>query len=147
MSDYGLELVDLTGRWVGFYRHRWEQLGTYPIVADLCQTGTNITGEMYDQITDRSDYLDEFVELIGKDIAHEARRRLQQVVKRFGNETVRNARLPETSDIKGSIKGSQSPVHQDLPRSDGDHPDCRGEKGWLFQSAESQGSLLRSLGS
>jgi len=37
MTEYGLELVDLTGRWVGFYRHRWQQLGTYPIVADLNQ--------------------------------------------------------------------------------------------------------------
>ena len=68
MREYGLELVDLTGRWVGFYRHRWEELGTYPIVADLNQNGTKITGEMYDQITERSDYLDEYVDLIGKDI-------------------------------------------------------------------------------
>ena len=29
------------------------------------------------------------------------------MVKQFGTETVHNARLPETSDIKGSIKGSQ----------------------------------------
>ena len=107
MREYGLELVDLTGRWVGFYRHRWEELGTYPIIADLSQNGTRITGEMYDQITKRSDYLDEFVELIGKDISQESRRRLEQMVKRFGTETVHNARLPDTSDIKGLIKGSQ----------------------------------------
>ena len=56
MTDDGLEPIEVTGRWVGFYRHRWEQLGTYPIVADLCQTGEKITGEMYDQITDRSEY-------------------------------------------------------------------------------------------
>ena len=37
MTDDGLEPVDVTGRWVGFYRHRWEQLGTYPIIAVLCQ--------------------------------------------------------------------------------------------------------------
>ena len=30
MIDDGLEPVEVTGRWVGFYRHRWEQLGTYP---------------------------------------------------------------------------------------------------------------------
>jgi hypothetical protein len=107
MHEYGLDLVDLTGRWVGFYRHRWEQLGTYAIVADLNQNGTRITGEMYDQITERSDYLDDYVDLIGKDIPHESRRRLEQMVRRFGAETVHNARLPDTSDIRGSIQGSQ----------------------------------------
>ena len=78
MIDDGLELVEVTGRWVGFYRHRWEQLGTYPIIADLFQTGDKITGEMFD----------DFVEVIGKDIANETRRRLQQMVRRFGTETV-----------------------------------------------------------
>ena len=107
MTDDGLELVDLTGRWVGFYRHRWEQLGTYPIIADLSQTGDKITGEMYDQITERSDFVDDFVEVIGKDIASETRRRLEQTVRRFGTETVRNSRLPDTSDVQGRIKGSQ----------------------------------------
>ena len=85
--------------------HRWEQLGTHPIVADP-QTGDKITGEMYDQITDRSDYFDDFVEVIGKDIAHESRRRCEQMIRRFGTETVRNSRLPDTSDIQGKITGS-----------------------------------------
>ena len=30
MIDDGLEPVEVTDRWGGFYRHRWEQLGTYP---------------------------------------------------------------------------------------------------------------------
>ena len=107
MTDDGLEPVELTGRWVGFYRHRWEQLGTYPIVADLTQIGDRITGEMYDQLTDRSDYLDDFVEVIGKDIAYETRRSFEQVIRQFGTETVRNSRLPDTSDIQGKITGSQ----------------------------------------
>ena len=106
MTDDGLEPVEVTGRWVGFYRHRWEQLGTYPIIAVLCQNGDKITGEMYDQITNRSQYLDDFVEVIGKDIAYESRRRFEQVIGRFGTETVRNSRLPDTSDIQGKITGS-----------------------------------------
>src|SRR5208337_1393286 len=106
MIDDGLEPVEVTGRWVGFYRHRWEQLGTYPIIAVLCQNGDKITGEMYDQITNRSQYLDDFVEVIGKDIAYESRRRFEQVIGRFGTETVRNSRLPDTSDIQGKITGS-----------------------------------------
>ena len=33
MTDDGLEPVEVTGRWGGFYRHRSEQIGTSPIVA------------------------------------------------------------------------------------------------------------------
>jgi hypothetical protein len=107
MTDDGLEPVDLTGRWVGFYRHRWEQLGTYPIVAELQRTGNNITGEMYDQFTERSDYFDDFVAVIGKEIAYESRRKMQQMIWRLGANTVRNSRLPDTSDILGKITGSR----------------------------------------
>jgi hypothetical protein len=102
-GDDGLEPVDLTGRWVGFYRYRWEQLGTYPIVAEIQQIGNKIAGEMYDQITERSD---DFVAVIGKDIAYESRRNMQQIISRFGTETVRNARLPDTSDIQGKVTDS-----------------------------------------
>ena len=35
MTDDGLKPVEVTGRWVGFYRHRWEQHGIYLIVALL----------------------------------------------------------------------------------------------------------------
>jgi hypothetical protein len=107
MMDDGLEPVAMTGRWVGFYRHRWEQLGTYPIVADLSQTGDNLAGEMFDQVTNRSDYFDEFLEVIGENVSVEKRFRLQQMLTRFGKETVRNSRLPDTSDIRGKIKGSR----------------------------------------
>jgi hypothetical protein len=107
MTDDGLEPVELTGRWVGFYRHRWEQLGTYPIIADLCQTGDTITGEMYDQITERSDYLDDFVEILGEQIPTDTRRRFEQPIRQFGTETVRKSRLPDTSDIQGTLKGCQ----------------------------------------
>ena len=107
MTDDGLEPVEITGRWVGFYRHRWEQLGTFPIIAEFCQTGKTISGEMYDQITHRSDYLDDYVELIGLDIAAETRRRLEQAIRQFGTEVVFNSRLPDASDIRGKIMGSQ----------------------------------------
>ena len=106
MADHGLEPVDLTGRWVGYYRHRWEQLGTYPIIADLSQTGERITGEMYDQITDRSDYLDDYVEILGEQLPQDTRREFQQAIRRFGSETMRNWRLPDTADIQGKLVGS-----------------------------------------
>jgi len=107
MTDDGLEPIDVTGRWVGFYRHRWEQLGTYPIVAEIQQTGNKIIGEMYDQITERSDYFDDYVELLGRDISYETRRQMQQMIIQFGTDVVRNSRLPETSDIQGKLTGSQ----------------------------------------
>jgi hypothetical protein len=100
MTDDGFGPIEMTGRWVGFYRHRWEQLGTFPIIADLCQNGDKITGEMYDQITHRSDYLEDYAAILG---AHS----LQDVIRQFGTETVRNSRLPDTSEIQGKITGSQ----------------------------------------
>jgi hypothetical protein len=107
MADDGLEPVDVTGRWVGFYRHRWGQLGTYPIIADLNQTGNRITGEMYDQITDQSNYLDSLLAICGRDISSEARRGLEAMIRRFGAEIVGNSRLPDTSDIQGRIAGNR----------------------------------------
>ncbi len=106
MTDDRLEPVEVTGRWVGFYRYRWEQLGKYPIVAEIQQTGNKITGEMYDQITERSDNFADFVDVIGKDIAYETKRKMQQMIRRFGTETISNSRLPDTSDIQGKITGS-----------------------------------------
>ena len=88
MTDDGLEPVEVTGRWVGFYRHRWEQLGTYPIVADIKQTGNKIAGEMYDQITERSDYLDSLLEVCGDEVAIEVKHSLTTMIRQFGTETV-----------------------------------------------------------
>ena len=107
MPDDQFEPVDLTGRWVGFYRYRSEQLGTYPIVADLRHTGDRITGEMYDQITDRSDYLDDYCALIRQDISDKARQNVETMIKRFGQDLVRHSRLPEMSDIHGTITGTR----------------------------------------
>jgi hypothetical protein len=107
MIDGGLEQADVTGRWVGFYRHRTEQLGTYPIVAEIQQTGNKITGEMYDQITERSFYLDDYLEVLEDQIRIDSRRKIEQVIRQFGTEIVSNSRLPDTSDIHGTIKGCQ----------------------------------------
>ena len=107
MSDYGLELVDLTGRWVGFYRQRWEQLGTFPIVADLMQTGSGIKGEMFDQITAKSNCLEDLLEIYRDDLSDHVRQNWVNAIRQFGTEIVHNSRLPETSDIRGSIKGSR----------------------------------------
>jgi len=77
-----------SGRWFGFYRHRSEQLGTNPIVADLCQTGYTITGEMYDQVTDRSNLLETLVEAFQEDISRWRKWNLEKWVEHFGKESV-----------------------------------------------------------
>ena len=107
MTDDGLGQVDVTGRWIGFYRHRWEQLGTYPIIADLRHSGGKFTGDMYDQITDRSDYLDSLLEVYGNDVPIEVKHSLTTIIRQFGTETVLTSRLPDRSDIQGRITGCQ----------------------------------------
>ncbi len=107
MTDDGLEPVEVTGRWVGFYRFRSEHLGVFPIVADLRQTGDRITGEMYDQITDVSDLLEKLVEAFQEDITQGRKRNLGKVIEHFGKESVVvTTRLPDTSDLDGRIIGS-----------------------------------------
>lgn len=106
MTDDGLGPINVTGRWVGFYRHRWEQLGTFPITAEIRQQGERITGEMYDQITDRSEVLDRLIEVCREGISDWHRRRLEAIVKRLGTEAVVvSSRLPETSDVEGTVNG------------------------------------------
>jgi hypothetical protein len=107
LSEDGIKPIELTGRWVGFYRHRWEQLPTCPIVAQIQQTGNSIKGEMYDQITNRSQYLDDFAGVVAQDISSETRIRFAQTLERFGKQVVRTSRLPETHDIQGKITRSR----------------------------------------
>ena len=116
MTDDGLEPINVTGRWVGFYRHRWEQLGTFPITAEIHQEGERITGEIYDQITDRSEVLDRLIEVCPEGISDWHRRRLEAMVKRLGTEAVGvSSRLPETSDIDGTVNGELVPFMKDGP--------------------------------
>jgi hypothetical protein len=107
MTDDGLEPAEVTGRWVGFYRYRSEQLGVFPIVAQINQSGDRITGEMYDQITDISDSLERILEAHQEDMTQGRRRKLERVIKQFGTDSVVVAsRLPDTSDLEGRITGS-----------------------------------------
>jgi hypothetical protein len=107
MAAYGIENETLTGRWVGFYRHRSEELGTYPIIAELVQSGSSISGEMYDQITEQSHFFDEFVEVISRQTSSATKSRMERMSRQLGPAAVRNSRLPDTSDIQGRIRGSQ----------------------------------------
>ena len=112
MTDDGLEPVDVTGRWVGFW-YGWEKPGRYPIVADLRQTGNMITGKMYDQIRERSDHFDKIAEILEKQMPNDVRRRFEQAFRRFGTGTVRISRLPDVS-------GTADPHEARSSRS----PDC-----------------------
>jgi hypothetical protein len=108
MAEDGLEPVDVTGRWMGFYRYRAEALGNFPIVAELVQRGSRVSGEMYDQITDRSDTLEQLLETRGPDMCLTKRLRLQGIVDRLGTASITVATtLPDTSDIVGKIHGDE----------------------------------------
>jgi hypothetical protein len=108
MADDGLEPVDVTGRWVGFYRYRAEELGNFPIVAEIVQSGRGISGEMYDQITDRSDTLERFLETRGPELSLMQRQRLHGIVDRLGTSSIIvSTTLPDTSDIEGKIHGDE----------------------------------------
>ena len=106
MTDDGFEPVDVTGRWVGV-SHAWEKPERYPIIADLRQTGDRITGEMYDQMRDRSDYFGTSVVVLGMQLPNEIKRNFEQVIRRFGTEMVPNSAPPDMSEIQGKITGSQ----------------------------------------
>ncbi len=106
MTDDGLEPVEVTGRWVGFYRYQSEHLGVFPLVAEIHQAGDRVTGQMYDQITDVSDLLERLVEAFQDDITQGRRRKLEKVIEQFGKESVVvTTRLPDTSDLDGRITG------------------------------------------
>jgi hypothetical protein len=107
MTDDQFGPVEVTGRWVGFYRYRSEQSGTHPIVAEFRQNGNRITGEMYDQITERSAPIDSFLETFREDISLGARRNWERVMEQLGTrDVVVMTHLPDTSDIDGKIRGN-----------------------------------------
>jgi hypothetical protein len=106
MADHWLDAVNLTGRWVGFYRYRSAELGMFPITAQIRQEGNRISGEMYDQITERSESLLHQLDLMGDDISPGRRARLQRIMEQLGTgEIVVNSRLPDTSDLDGTLAG------------------------------------------
>jgi hypothetical protein len=108
MADDGLEPFDVTGRWVGFYRHRWEEMGTFPITADVRQVGEALSGEMYDQVPGRSQSLDNILEIVRDDLSPSRRRRVEATIRRFGaGAVVVSSTLPETSDLVGTVRGDQ----------------------------------------
>jgi hypothetical protein len=108
MADDGLGLVDMTGRWVGFYPYLRVQIGAFPMTAELRQEGNRIIGEMYDQITEHSELLERFFELRRDELSSTGRSQIEWAIHQFGAETVVvNWRLPDTSDFEGRITGDR----------------------------------------
>ena len=108
MADEGFGSADVTGRWTGFYRYRSEEVGNFPIVAEIRQQGGRISGEMYDQVTDVSDTLERFLEIRGDEISPLRRSSLEKTVSRLGSQSfIVTYQLPDTSDIAGTIQGEQ----------------------------------------
>ena len=108
MADDKLESIDVTGRWTGFYRYISDGMPPYPIAAEIIQTGSRLRGEMYDQITDVSDTLERILELRRTELPTAVAWRAYETIRQLGSKTmVVSTRLPDTSDIEGTIHGDQ----------------------------------------
>jgi len=108
MADEMFEHVDVTGRWTGFYRYISEGMPPFPIVAEIIQTGSRLSGEMYDQITDTSDTLERVLETRRAELPSLVALRVEETIRQLGSKTmVVSTRLPDTSDIEGTIRGDQ----------------------------------------
>jgi hypothetical protein len=98
----------LEGRWTGFYRNPATRIDNFPLVAEIRQSGSEISGEMYDQVTDISDDFREVLEARGNEIPLFLRLQIKLVLSIYGPRTVGfKFRLPEVSDICGTIRGDR----------------------------------------
>ena len=55
MTEPQFEHTSVSGRWAGFYRLPISRADSFPLVAEFHQSGSQLSGEMYDQVTDYSD--------------------------------------------------------------------------------------------
>ena len=46
MADEGFEDTAVTGRWTGFYRLPITRIDSFPLVSEILQSGSRISGEM-----------------------------------------------------------------------------------------------------
>jgi hypothetical protein len=108
MAGEGLESVEITGRWVGFYRYASEQMGAFPITAEIRQEGDRITGEMYDQITRQSNFLEVILKHRREEFSPSTCLQIEYLIRQFGDEDiVVNSQLPDTSDLDGKVTGDR----------------------------------------
>jgi hypothetical protein len=105
-NDFGMS--DLTGRWLGFYRYRSEEMGLFPITADVRQEGPRIVGEMYDQVTERSVLLDRLLDLCREDFTPRARAKVEANIALVGTREIEvRWHLPDAADIEGVVDGDR----------------------------------------
>jgi hypothetical protein len=104
----GFGIPDLTGRWLGFYRYRSEEMGLFPITAEIRQEGSRIAGEMYDQVTERTGLLERLLELCREDITPWQRSKLERAMAQVGTREIEvRTHLPDAADLKGRIAGDR----------------------------------------
>jgi hypothetical protein len=100
--------IDVTGRWIGFYCHRSELLGPFPIAAHLRQEEDRFHGEMTDEITDRSHFLETLIEAHRADHSALTRLLLGSMIRQHGEGVVEiETCLPEISEIRGRVRGGR----------------------------------------
>jgi hypothetical protein len=105
-NDFGMS--DLTGRWLGFYRYRSEEMGMFPITAEVRQSGRRIVGEMYDQVTERSELLDTLLDRFREDLTPRARVTIEAGIALLGTREIEvRTHLPDAADIDGVVDGDR----------------------------------------
>ena len=105
MTDEVFESTNLAGRWTGFYRLPITRIDCFPLVADIRQAGSRISGEMYDQITEYSDDFRKVLEARGNDMPLRHRLEIKLVLLLYGSRSVGfKVQLPETSDLRGTVR-------------------------------------------
>ena len=108
MTDEAFGSTDLTGRWAGFYRNPITRIDNFPLVADIRQEGTRISGEMCDEITDLSDDFRKVLEVRGSEIPVLLRFQIKLVLLLYGSRSVGfSFQLPESSDLMGTVRGDR----------------------------------------
>jgi hypothetical protein len=108
MAEDDFQDSAVTGRWTGFYRLPITRTDSFPLVAEIRQSGGRISGEMYDQVTDHSDDFRKVLAARGREIPLGLRLQINLLVLLNGSRSVGyRIRLPDTSDLQGTVRGER----------------------------------------
>ena len=105
MTEPQFEHTSVSGRWAGFYRLPISRADSFPLVAEFHQSGSQLSGEMYDQVTDYSDDFRKVLDARGREIPLGLRLQIKLMVSLYGTRSVGyRVRLPDTSDVRGKVR-------------------------------------------
>ncbi len=105
MADVDFEHESVSGRWAGFYRIPISRVDSFPLVAEFHQSGSELSGEMFDEVTDYSDDFRKVLEARGREVPLGMRLQIKLMISLYGKQSVGyRIRLPDTSDLRGRVR-------------------------------------------